>query len=143
MSRTSRSLPWCAVPLQPLTARAPSDVFGITAGPPLHDPIAVAAVLIGTVDEIPFSEWDATRSAHPSHNERFHVTVVTEGSYEEAKAGAKETGRTVAKPLPAGHQGVRIPRSVDVDKFWQVMEECIQRADAVNNKAREQASAGA
>ncbi|KAM4059690.1 inosine-uridine preferring nucleoside hydrolase [Hirsutella rhossiliensis] len=122
-------------------AKTYSDVFGITAGPPLHDPIAVAAVLIGTVDEIPFSEWDAARSEQPQHNERFNVTVVTDGSFEEAKGGVKETGRTLAEPMPAGHQGVRIPRSMDVDKFWQVIEECIQRADAVNEKAREEASA--
>ena len=109
-----------------------SDVFGITAGPPLHDPIAVAAVLIGSVDEIPFSEWDASRSAQPRHDERFAVTVVTEGTFEEAKQGDKETGRTTAKALPAGQEGVRIPRGVDTARFWQVVEECIQRADAVN-----------
>ncbi|PNY25824.1 Uridine nucleosidase [Tolypocladium capitatum] len=113
-------------------AKTYSDVFGITAGPPLHDPIAVAAVLIGSVDEIPFAQWDASRSAPPRHDERFDVTVVTEGSFEEAKQGGKQTGRMLAKALPAGQEGVRIPRGVDVAKFWQVIEECIQRADLVN-----------
>ncbi|KYK55591.1 hypothetical protein DCS_07554 [Drechmeria coniospora] len=108
------------------------DVFGITAGPPLHDPIAVAAVLIGTGDEIPFFEWDASKSLSPRHDERFEVTVVTEGSFDEAKSGGKQTGRTLAKPLPVGSEGVRIPRGMDVTKFWQVMEECIGRADVVN-----------
>ncbi|KJZ73519.1 hypothetical protein HIM_07075 [Hirsutella minnesotensis 3608] len=115
-------------------AKTYSDVFGITAGPPLHDPIAVAAVLIGTSDEIPFFEWDGSRSAHPQHEERFQITIVTEGSFEEAKEGAKETGRTIAKVLPAGHEGVRIPRSMDVSRFWQVIEECMQRADLANKK---------
>ncbi|POR39455.1 Uridine nucleosidase [Tolypocladium paradoxum] len=113
-------------------AKTYSDVFGITAGPPLHDPIAVAAVLIGSVDEIPFAEWDASRSAPPRHDERFAVTVITEGSFEEAKQGGKQTGRTLARALPAGQEGVRIPRGMDVAKFWQVIEECIQRADVVN-----------
>lgn len=95
----------------------------------------MAAVLIGTADEIPFSEWDAARSAHPRHDERFDVTVITDGSFHEAKEGLKETGRTIAEALPPGHQGVRIP-SIDVDKFWQVIEEYLQRADAVNDEAR-------
>lgn len=108
-----------------------SDTFGITAGPPLHDPIAVAAVLIGTENEIPFFEWDAKHSQPPEHNERFEVTVITEGTFDEAKAG-KQTGRTLAKLLLLGEEGVRIPRGVDTAKFWQVIEECIERADAKN-----------
>lgn len=106
-------------------------MFGITAGPPLHDPLSVAAVLTGTPDEIAFHDWHETKSASPKHDERFQVSVVTEGTFEEAKAG-KETGRTLAKVLPPGSEGVRIPRSCDVKKFWQVIEECIERADEAN-----------
>jgi uridine nucleosidase len=112
-----------------------SRIFGLTGGPPLHDPIAVAAVLIGTPDEIPFSEWHEKKSASPKHHERFDVTVVTEGTSEEAKAGTSQTGRTIAKALPAGEEGVRIPRSVDVPRFWQEIEACISRADKVNKTA--------
>lgn len=110
------------------------DVFGITAGPPLHDPLAVAAVLVGTPDEIPFYEWDEAKSASPKHDERFQVSVVTEGTFEEAQTG-KETGRTLAKVLAPGSEGVRIPRGCDVGKFWQVIEECIERADEANRAA--------
>ena len=113
-------------------AKTYSDIFGITAGPPLHDPLAVAAVLLGTPDEIAFPDWDEGKSEAPKHNERFEVTVVTEGSFDEARNGEKETGRTVAKKLPAGSEGVMIPRSIDVPKFWQVIEECMQRADEAN-----------
>lgn len=98
----------------------------------MHDPLAVAAVLVGTEDEIPFFDWDAVKSTGPKHDERFDVTIVTEGSFEEARTGGKETGRTVVKLLPAGEPGVRIPRSLVVDKFWQVIEECMERADATN-----------
>ncbi|PHH69877.1 hypothetical protein CDD80_6398 [Ophiocordyceps camponoti-rufipedis] len=117
-------------------AKTYSDVFGITAGPPLHDPIAVAAVLIGTPDEIPFSEWDASRSESPRHDERFQVTVITDGTFDEAKSGEKQTGRTLARALPPGQPGVRIPRSMDVARFWQVIEECISRADVANGTAQ-------
>ncbi|KFH45014.1 Uridine nucleosidase-like protein [Hapsidospora chrysogenum ATCC 11550] len=113
-------------------AQTYATTFGIAAGPPLHDPLAVALVLTGTPDEIPFPDWDAQKSAPPPHHERFEVTVVTEGSFEEAREGKKETGRTIVKLLPPGEEGVRIPRSVDTAKFWQVIEECMERADEAN-----------
>lgn len=109
-----------------------SDVFGITAGPPLHDPLAVAAVLTGTPDEIPLHDWDEAKSAHPKSDERFQVSVVTEGTFDEAVKGDKETGRTVATLLPPGSEGIRIPRSCDVGRFWEVIEECMERADETN-----------
>ncbi|KOS16623.1 Uridine nucleosidase [Escovopsis weberi] len=115
-------------------AKTYSDVFGITEGPPLHDPLAVAAVLTGTVDEIPFYDWHQDRSAHPKHDERFDVTVITDGTFDEAKLGEKQTGRTIAEVVSIGGEGVRIPRGVDVHKFWHVIEECIQRADEANEK---------
>lgn len=108
------------------------DVFGITAGPPVHDPLAVAAILTGTPDEITFYDWDDERSQGTKHDERFNVTVVTEGTFEAAQEGKFETGRTIAKLVEAGQPGVRIPRSVDVEKFWKVLEECTQRADEAN-----------
>ncbi|KAH6898768.1 Inosine/uridine-preferring nucleoside hydrolase domain-containing protein [Thelonectria olida] len=112
-------------------AKTYAETFGITAGPPLHDPLAVAAVLIGTENEIPFFEWDAERSPGPEHHERFEVTVITEGTFDEARAG-KQTGRTLAKSLPPGSEGVRIPRGVDIEEFWQVIEDCIESADEAN-----------
>ncbi|KAJ6785552.1 hypothetical protein PWT90_06964 [Aphanocladium album] len=109
-----------------------ADVFGITEGPPLHDPLAVAAVLAGTPDEIAFHDWDAERSEAPRYDERFDVSVTTVGVFEDAQAGKAETGRTIATLLPRGQPGVRIPRSMDVAKFWDVIEDCTERADAVN-----------
>jgi uridine nucleosidase len=94
----------------------------------------MAAVLTGTPDEIVFYDWDGVKSQGTKHNERFDVTVVTEGTAEEAQRGEKQTGRTIANVLPAGEEGVRIPRGVDVDQFWKVIEECIERADETNRK---------
>jgi uridine nucleosidase len=120
-----------------------SDVFGITEGPPLHDPLAVAAVLAGVGDlhEIPFCDSDPAGEPGLAQRERFEVTVVTEGTYEDARAGAR-TGQITARLLPPGEEGVRIPRSLDIPLFWKVLEECVSRADAAN-AAAEAAAASA
>ncbi|KAH6619630.1 uridine nucleosidase-like protein [Chaetomium sp. MPI-SDFR-AT-0129] len=137
-------------------ARTYSEVFGITGGPPLHDPLAVAAVLTGLADdpdhihhahaqhEIPFCDTDLTRTTNdayhpPASRERFEVTVVTEGSYEEARANRAKTGQIKARLLPAGEKGVRIPRNLDIPLFWKVLEECVARADEAI--ARDEAAA--
>lgn len=64
------------------------------------------------------------------------MTVVTVGSFEEARQG-HQTGRTIAKALPPGSEGVRIPRGVDIAKFWSAIEDCIERADEVNKALAE------
>ena len=58
---------------------------------------------------------------------------MTDGTFEEARQG-KQTGRTIVRELPPGEEGVRIPRGVDVAKFWRVLEECLQRADTANRQ---------
>ena len=111
-------------------AQTYSEVFGITKGPPLHDPLAVAVVLDGlNGEEIPFYDFEGMGKKR----ERFDVTVVTDGTHEDALLGA-ETGRTIAKLLPDGENGVKIPRSLDTKRFWSVLEECLGRADETNKK---------
>lgn len=108
-------------------AKTYAEVFGIIEGPPLHDPLAVAVVLDGIRGvEIPFYDFK-----EGGKRERYAVHVVTEGSHEEAQAGA-ETGRTVISLLPEGEDGVKIPRGLDIGRFWSVLEECLERADEVN-----------
>jgi uridine nucleosidase len=108
-----------------------AEVFGITEGPPLHDPLAVAVILDGISEvEIPFYDFDVG-SGVDGRRERYEVHVITEGSHEEAKAGA-ETGRTVVRLLPEGEEGVKIPRGLDVAQFWHVLEDSLERADEVN-----------
>ncbi|KAI5861761.1 Inosine/uridine-preferring nucleoside hydrolase [Durotheca rogersii] len=106
------------------------DVFGITEGPPLHDPLAVAAVLVGTDHEIPFYDYDD--AARADARERFAVEVVTEGTLEDARDRGAQTGRTLVRPLPPGVPGVRIPRGLDIPRFWREVEACCQRADEAN-----------
>ncbi|TVY82989.1 Uridine nucleosidase, partial [Lachnellula suecica] len=106
-----------------------AEVFGITAGPPLHDPLAVAAVFDGIAGvEIPFYDFEDKGTGK---RERFEVKIVTEGSHDDAQKGA-ETGRTLVKLLPEGEEGVKIPRGLDVGRFWKVLEECLEKADEVN-----------
>lgn len=110
------------------------DVFGIVEGAPLHDPLAVAAALTGTLHEIAFYDFDPKSPEGERRPERFAVQVQTEGTLEDAmKAGAK-TGQTVATLLEPGQEGVRIPRGLDIPHFWKVIEECCQRADETNSK---------
>jgi uridine nucleosidase len=120
-----------------------ADVFGITDGPPLHDPLAVAAVFDGIVGvEIPFYDFESKGTGveeglgsgaggKKGRRERYEVKIVTEGSHEDAQKGA-ETGRTIVRLLPEGEEGVKIPRGLEVGRFWKVLEECLERADEIN-----------
>lgn len=109
-------------------AKTYKDVFGIE-GPPLHDPLAVAVILDGIAGaEVPFYDFEQGKEGS---RERYDVHVVTEGSHEEALNGA-DTGRTVVKLLPAGQEGVKIPRALEVKRFWDILEDSLERADAVN-----------
>ncbi|OTB07530.1 hypothetical protein M426DRAFT_317834 [Hypoxylon sp. CI-4A] len=110
------------------------DVFGIIEGPPLHDPLAVAAILVGSEYEIPFYDYDPKSPEGPSRRERFAVEVVTEGTLEDARLRNTQTGRTIVKQLPPGSEGVRIPRGLDIPHFWKMIEECCEKADEVNKK---------
>ncbi|KAL8716847.1 MAG: hypothetical protein Q9225_005862 [Loekoesia sp. 1 TL-2023] len=64
-----------------------ADVFGISEGPPLHDPVAVAVVL---------SEIGAENLAFDDGGgERFNVDVVTDGAHSDSDTERGQVGRTV------------------------------------------------
>ncbi|OAP58063.1 hypothetical protein AYL99_07153 [Fonsecaea erecta] len=92
-----------------------AKVFGLTEGPPLHDPLAVAVLL----------EHDPNPGVRINFDdnggERWDVDVILEG---------EQTGRTVVTKSVNG-EGVRIPRTLDLPKFWHTLEECMARADEV------------
>jgi uridine nucleosidase len=109
-----------------------ATVFGITEGPPLHDPLAVAAILDGIPKhEVPFYDYV---SGQNGRKERYEVSIVTGGTHEQALNGDTETGRTIVKLLEKGEGGIKIPRGLNVERFWTVLEECLQRADEKNGK---------
>ncbi|KAL1961342.1 hypothetical protein VTO42DRAFT_70 [Malbranchea cinnamomea] len=104
-------------------------VFGIDAGPPLHDPVAVAVLLsnINSNQKAPLLQFD------DNDGERFLVEVVTDGVHGTDPVLTGQLGRTLVKPVSdpkAG--GVAIPRGVDVDTFWDMILDCLRRADECN-----------
>lgn len=94
-------------------AKTYEEVFGLKDGPPLHDPLAVAVLLMDLEQNL-FDD---------GKRERYKVDIVTEGDQD---------GRTV---ISRADQGVFIPRSVNVDRFWDIIEECLQAADKVTGYA--------
>ena len=99
-----------------------SDVFGLTAGPPLHDPIAIAALL--------FDELDEGLRFDDRGGERWHVEVITEGLHSDMEEEQGQVGRTIATKVVGTGGGVRIPRGLDVQRFWAVVEQCVQQAES-------------
>jgi uridine nucleosidase len=101
-------------------AQTYADVFGLVEGPPLHDPLAVAAAFLPGIFE-------------DNGGERFDIEIITDGAHgssEDVREGGSQCGRTVATLLPKGQLGVRIPRSVDRQKMWRMIDECLKRAES-------------
>lgn len=86
------------------------SVFGLTEGPPLHDPLAVAVILaeLTNGEDIGFDDRGG---------ERWDINVVLHG---------EQTGRTRVIPV---EKGAVIPRTIDLKKFWDTIEHCLDRAD--------------
>lgn len=84
--------------------------FGLSDGPPLHDPLTIAVILA--------EEFKSDGNAFDDRGgERWAVDVILEG---------EELGRTVVKPAD---RGIRIPRSFDNDAFWHSVERALAQAD--------------
>ena len=97
-----------------------SEVYGLTEGPPLHDPIAVAVLLEDVTDSnMRFADGGG---------ERWHVEVVTDGLHSRHEAERGQGGRTVVTKAERGGGGVRIPRSMEVESFWKIIEGCLEAA---------------
>ncbi|KAL9111422.1 MAG: hypothetical protein Q9227_004099 [Pyrenula ochraceoflavens] len=92
-----------------------SNVFNLTEGPPVHDPLAVAILLMDR------ENLEARVDFNDNGGERWQVEVACAGV---------ELGRTKASKLSDGVGGIKIPRSLDVSKFWSVINQCMELADA-------------
>ena len=97
-------------------AQTYDKVFGLKEGPPLHDPLAVAVLLWDHPDESVRLNFD------DRGGERWNVDVVLSG---------EEIGRTTATPAKKGSV---IPRGLDLQKFWLVLEDCMDRADQATGR---------
>ena len=96
-----------------------SEVYGLTEGPPLHDPIAVAVLLEPLTGSI--------LKFVDNGGERWHVNIVTDGLHSRHDEERGQVGRTVI--TKSDHGGVRIPRSMNVESFWRLINRCLQEAE--------------
>lgn len=113
-------------------SRTYADVFGLTQGPPTHDPLAVAVIF---APELFICNADASRDA--GQDERFAVRVVTQGLRSDSgdpTSGASQCGRTIVEPLPSGQVGVRIPRGLEAKDIWGLLEGCLWCAEVAISK---------
>ncbi|KAI9045708.1 uridine-cytidine N-ribohydrolase [Aspergillus affinis] len=105
------------------------NVFGLNDGPPLHDPLAVA-VILSTLNPIFAKQHpDQALKFDDRNGERFAVNVITDGLHGIDVAVVGSLGRSVVSPIM---QGVAIPRGVDLDAFWNIILDCLRRADECN-----------
>ncbi|KAL2871115.1 uridine-cytidine N-ribohydrolase [Aspergillus lucknowensis] len=103
--------------------------FGLTTGPPLHDPLAVAAILSTLNHEFASKHPNGVLKFDDRDGERFAVTVITDGLHGTDIALVGQLGRSVVASHPSG---VTIPRGVDLETFWGMILDCIRRADELN-----------
>lgn len=116
-------------------AKTYADVFGLKAGPPTHDPLAVAAAFR---PDLFHCNMDGRQEG--DQTERFNVQVITEGEHgssEEILNGPSQCGRTIVTAVaPAETGGVKIPRGLETMDLWSLIEGCLRHAEhAVRKKS--------
>jgi uridine nucleosidase len=108
-------------------AQTYADVFDLKAGPPLHDPVAVT-VLLQDDANLPIKfDFGADQQGN---EERWDVEIITVGEHSDVASEQGRVGATIArKAQPGAAGGVKIPRTLEVQKFWYVMGQCIASAE--------------
>lgn len=97
------------------------EQFGMEEGPPLHDPVALFAALAPAL----FDDQDG---------ERYDMYIECEGdknSFHRKRQlkDSGELGRTVIRMTPVEGSGVRVPRTLDIDVFWMLLDLALSAAD--------------
>lgn len=105
-------------------------VFGLSTGPPLHDPLAVAVLLSNLNPAFAQKHPGQVIKFDDKGGERFAVSIVTDGQHGQDVTTTGQLGRSLATPVKG--LGVAIPRGVDLDAFWNLVLDCVQLADDCN-----------
>lgn len=84
---------------------------------PLHDPLAVAVI------------FGFSSGIYRDDNERYAIHVVTDGEHSSEDEVRGQVGRTIVSKTRDSVHGVKIPRQLDVDVFWAMLEECCTIAE--------------
>ena len=93
-----------------------AKAFGITEGPPMHDPVAVFAAM----------NPDAF---HGSEGDFYAVLVDSFTGYTVPSRRTAGCGKTVLRRLREHELGIKIPTSFDIDIFWKQIETSLSIAD--------------
>lgn len=104
-----------------------NTAFGLSTGPPLHDPLAVAVILSNLNPAFAKKHPGQALKFHDKGGERFGITIHTDGLHGEDLTVTGQLGRSIA--AAAEEHGVAVPRGVDVKAFWDMILDCIKRAD--------------
>ncbi|KAJ5157270.1 uncharacterized protein N7482_008370 [Penicillium canariense] len=105
-------------------------VFGLTTGPPLHDPLAVAVLLSTLNPSFASKHPDQALKFDDKDGERFALSIVTDGCHGKDVSITGQLGRSLATPVDG--PGVAVPRGVDLEAFWTIILDCVQLADDCN-----------
>jgi uridine nucleosidase len=105
-------------------------VFGLIAGPPLHDPLAVAVILSNLNPAFAKAHPDQALKFDDKGGERFSLRIITDGEHGADVSVTGQLGRSIAAQVDG--PGVAIPRGVDLDAFWTMISDCVQLADDHN-----------
>ncbi|KAJ5130924.1 Inosine/uridine-preferring nucleoside hydrolase [Penicillium bovifimosum] len=104
--------------------------FGLSTGPPLHDPLAVAVVLSTLNPAFANKHPDRALFFDDKGGERFALRIVTDGHHGKDVSETGQLGRSIATPVDG--PGVAVPRGVDIEAFWDMILQCVQLADDCN-----------
>ncbi|TKX23568.1 hypothetical protein C1H76_4080 [Elsinoe australis] len=102
-------------------AKTYDEVFGLKEGPPLHDVLPVLAVLAPEIFD-------------DRGGERWEVEVVIDGAHgtEGVARTTSRVGQTVVRRVEG--EGVRIPRDLDKEVAWRIIDLCLGEAERLGGQ---------